>query len=1220
MIRNTVVNTISYFYPLGNTPAVSLTQDLPHGKDADILLLGCGDARNVLFTCFADPNRKLDITCCDIEPAIVARNILLYTLIIDDVDQVKLNEIWNIYYHWRLDEKSLCLLEDQVEKLLCLSATISKWRLSAYGMTFRYCDERTLMKVRKFWNICSSRELSKAQECRRNKIWQARIGKAKKIRQNKTSGNTVFGGFRSGALTGLSALEDFPIVVERWWREGLTSSGKESTPEPNSLNPAFFSTVNENVTLHYGIDPLLGFPLATAYVPLSSNSNLFVKRNGTSSADYLVACAKQQFREWAGAFKRTVIMGLVLRFCVADALALSLTLKNAVLQENERLTANLFCDNWAAEPLVLDRDEYMTKKQAAPRRFDIIDTSNLIDHLGPLNLMPLCAALLKYDWSSTAYTEVLVQQDSTERERLTELLGGEVRTVALLLGLSPCEMWTNTTNSPEDNSMLKFYEENNERQLGGSTQIRSRLRWKRTYLSNITGLPLAVHFEASKVAQLLYSLYDHMFIHENLWLRMGPGLKNVLKSSNTYYNRASFVLLLKAIQETIITDWNQCLDYMHRQIYSGFSQSPIGATFAQELSLYMQMLGVDKRILSINREDIRDAKMASFFETWSEIPPYVCITLRIPREKLRPFTSKAGTEIGTPALRCDVHSGDISPNAWSNSFVSVQVLFGNPQLTRSDGVPFLQIDGDETGWLGQSDMFASTFIPTWMSLQPHEAIPIIKCGLLSTVQSTFAFVGVLGLTLDIFSTKVMSEKVTISRYMPAMSQFPILTGDEHPRRPQLPSTTTVVFSEDNMAVAGFIMRINFVSEEEQSTLRDRSVPVRVHFLDFFRASVKTGDQLNTLAEFPFPVNKFRHKVRIARKSSYVEIEVPFWNPLADSTSAFLFPVMLPRLSSGKPMTPVPWTATRVDLDTLSVTDLAPRKRWEWLTIHASTMFSTRERRIREARIVSPTSQMTESDVRVEIKEGLFSILMSYTGLQGHAAKFFGLSKEDNGINVIFVPSCCRLDLINRTIVLDAAAIPLTNTMLTNKKLGSIFQRLASQGLLQVRVTDGELRSWKSILPALAERCRVWEHRLNCEYSSEGEVPLSKGLEDGYNPLCSCGVGKFPANYVKDVKIDNIDYLLKNYGTRVAISPFFALPYVEDCFYTGLTSGTSTQSERPVSTSITGCGNCGGRKKSETGAGEEKLLVCSKCRQARYCSMACQKADWRNHKKICSKVP
>lgn len=90
MIRNTVVNIVNYFHPLGNTPAVSLTQDLPPENDADILLLGCGDARNILFTCFTDSDRKLDISCGDIELAIIARNILLYVLPIDDAEDTKL--------------------------------------------------------------------------------------------------------------------------------------------------------------------------------------------------------------------------------------------------------------------------------------------------------------------------------------------------------------------------------------------------------------------------------------------------------------------------------------------------------------------------------------------------------------------------------------------------------------------------------------------------------------------------------------------------------------------------------------------------------------------------------------------------------------------------------------------------------------------------------------------------------------------------------------------------------------------------------------------------------------------------------------------------------------------------------------------------------------------------------------------------------------------------
>jgi hypothetical protein len=94
MLTPAIVNIFSCFYPIGNTPAVSLIEDLPNEEDADILLLGCGDMRNILFTLYSDSartcfrmirpctimkllltdqsgQRRLDFTCCDLEPAVL---------------------------------------------------------------------------------------------------------------------------------------------------------------------------------------------------------------------------------------------------------------------------------------------------------------------------------------------------------------------------------------------------------------------------------------------------------------------------------------------------------------------------------------------------------------------------------------------------------------------------------------------------------------------------------------------------------------------------------------------------------------------------------------------------------------------------------------------------------------------------------------------------------------------------------------------------------------------------------------------------------------------------------------------------------------------------------------------------------------------------------------------------------------------------------------------
>lgn len=52
----TPVHTMAppWFYPVGNTPPVCLTQNLPPGLDAALLLLGCGDFRNILFTMYSE--------------------------------------------------------------------------------------------------------------------------------------------------------------------------------------------------------------------------------------------------------------------------------------------------------------------------------------------------------------------------------------------------------------------------------------------------------------------------------------------------------------------------------------------------------------------------------------------------------------------------------------------------------------------------------------------------------------------------------------------------------------------------------------------------------------------------------------------------------------------------------------------------------------------------------------------------------------------------------------------------------------------------------------------------------------------------------------------------------------------------------------------------------------------------------------------------------------
>ena len=62
MFSSQFANIVTFFYPLGNTPAVSLTQNLPLEREANVLLLGCGDIRHILFTVHTDRKFPLIIS------------------------------------------------------------------------------------------------------------------------------------------------------------------------------------------------------------------------------------------------------------------------------------------------------------------------------------------------------------------------------------------------------------------------------------------------------------------------------------------------------------------------------------------------------------------------------------------------------------------------------------------------------------------------------------------------------------------------------------------------------------------------------------------------------------------------------------------------------------------------------------------------------------------------------------------------------------------------------------------------------------------------------------------------------------------------------------------------------------------------------------------------------------------------------------------------------
>lgn len=269
-------------------------------------------------------------------------------------------------------------------------------------------------------------------------------------------------------------------------------------------------------------------------------------------------------------------------------------------------------------------------------------------------------------------------------------------------------------------------------------------------------------------------------------------------------------------------------------------------------------------------------------------------------------------------------------------------------------------------------------------------------------------------------------------------------------------------------------------------------------------------------------------------------------------------------------------------------------------------FSDRQLTTRKS-LLSPSSSTEDF---INVKGTIHNLFMHYLGIGGPRRSVLALSNEPNvsGAQWLIFVDKLRVDDAAFTVVLDVAVLPLTTELL-------LRMHPAMQALTAAYVAVGaqELAGWKRLMPALVERCRTWSHRETCEYAVSGKVPVSVEVDEV--PLCECGRGVNLSESLKN--IPGVEQLLP-YATRAAISPLFAVSYLERVAGKARETIKHQASWQSASPAISGmamahptetCRKC-------HGPGKPKLLACGKCKTAKYCSTECQRADWKAHKQTC----
>ena len=287
---------------------------------------------------------------------------------------------------------------------------------------------------------------------------------------------------------------------------------------------------------------------------------------------------------------------------------------------------------------------------------------------------------------------------------------------------------------------------------------------------------------------------------------------------------------------------------------------------------------------------------------------------------------------------------------------------------------------------------------------------------------------------------------------------------------------------------------------------------------------------------------------------------------------------------------------------------------QWMSLHHGLAYSDKEK------IAKENSTQQDRGSLVNLKESIAAVFSGWAGVEKGSKKVksrfhpLGLFSRTGGIGVytlIFVNDI-RLDLASHTIVADACVIPLSEQnfdklSLALKKLNDI-----AHDLIRVVTPDDEIKLWKLLLPALAERCRTWKHLPTCEYL-QGLPTYMEGLEFETSPLCSCGKGKDLGTFGTRPEWKEFH----SEATRIALSPLFSTSFIKmptkkaDVENANIGSSLKSPVSR-ASQSLSQCANC-------SGPGQPSLLSCSVCKQTKYCSRTCQKSHWKTHKLHCSKA-
>ncbi|MCJ1483963.1 hypothetical protein MMC06_004131 [Schaereria dolodes] len=1163
MLLPTYVDLQGRFYPIGSTPAVNLFREFRPKRNSKVraLLLECGDPRSILFSFWHEAAYNehciFEIITCDSEPAVLARNVVLFTFILDNIHVGQPSSIvakqsrilWDLFYHLYIPPAEIDILHNHTSILVESSGSIDLWSSSSYGKLIHFSNSDTLLELRKIWiSYTDTRALAGADlqtfetypRAAITATWHNRFA----VEENEQS--MYIHGLRSAGGHTRDALITMSLAFEKYWDTGVAGGNYDDmlalgTDGKGRVNPMFAisSGPTKTFSVHDGSDPLLGFLLPDALDDTDIYSNRVFEA---------VLSAKIQFQKWCSSFAEYLQRDCV-RIIIHCGEAINLCHELQHLQNGGQSIpsyARRYKGPWKSKPLNL---AFLTRGSAM-ERFDIIDTSNLVDHVGILNILPAVAPLLNRSPCSVLYTEslLLVSQDTSKI--LPALLLSDVTTASLIVGLAPVGYLLGSATDSIGDEVFTFCAFPG--QPGQQQQFRLRIPWKVAAFGDREALKKAssdsfttreIKFDYDQLAKYFFALYLRMFAFEDLSetvSNMDRRVKDPVASNLRPYTRLSFVVFLHLASKNVITDWPRCMESLLNRVENDRSLM-LGTNSLQELYMHLHMFGLSGSFaLGQSPRELSTTVYGAIRSTSSEtgllqkysLPSIVYLALVVPRDKLIIFT-KSNPD-GFEASRLRISILQEAAQGFENYFFSIDCFFGKLK-PRSDKDGFCDVEEDVGGWTGQGDLIVTCPVPTYtLLIGPRIGIKVRL--VVNTSPLLSDYVEKIGTTLKIFECGLADEK-----HLYFLRKAPGIQRDETEllRKSRIISTTDqsrfprVDLNHDGTTKC-MTIRTQFPQNSPEGDALQQGAAVVIAQPTPCCLSLRVGDlSVHTLA-YPYPIDGSASKSQIAQKQAWVEVMAPPSPALVRGGHDLdPFPIVIQDSQL------VPWGISRVDICKQPIVPVSSKV--DWLHDHVGMSLNTAQRLTYEGK---GKKQAIEGISLV--LETLHCMFMSFVGRNAHSKFLFRCfvlyDVEKKESDTLIIVNALRHDRVSGSVCLDAFLVPYTEARKAEMKEAMASLAAHEHEVLTVRVSDEENRLWKRLFPALVERCRYdWDHTSTCEYvcdddEREGEgggelgrrwrIPLSTAY--GERSICSCGEGRVGADaFPRDFRA------FEGYATRMA---------------------------------------------------------------------------------------